>query len=42
MWDEHDDDWFDGFLAAMIWFFSGPIWLCILIILIVALILYIY
>lgn len=42
MWDDHDDDWFDGFLTAMAWCFSGPWWLYLLIIIIIALILYIY
>lgn len=37
MRDDHDGDCLDGFLTAMMWFFSGPWWLYLLIILIVVL-----
>lgn len=37
MWDDDDSDYFEGFIDAMIWFFSGPLWVFVLIIVIVAL-----
>lgn len=36
MWDDDDSSWFDGFSEAMFWFFTGPLWLYILILLAVA------
>ncbi len=39
-WDESDSDWFDGFLEAMFWFFGGPWWVYVLIVLGVAAYLY--
>jgi hypothetical protein len=38
-WDDSDSDFFDGFSTGM-WFFNGPWWLYLLIILIVVAILY--